>query len=173
MMLSPMVGATLYSGNWNDHVQNGVTSGLALDIPFSDSLSGELAGGFGSFNVRDWPTHKDFNQYWAGGGMKYYFTRAFFVRPFLGLGIEAVNYDNLSSNDQWMGVTGASVGMDIHFTESFALAARGGWHHPLVNRASAPTPGIATVPGLESAQRDVSIANDDFFRLMGAVKVSL
>lgn len=172
-MLSPMMGTTVYRGSSNQQIQNGVTSGLALDILFSESLSGELGGGFGSFHVRHSLSQKEFNQYWAGAGMKYYFTRTFFARPFLGLGIEAINYDNLTTDDgrhsQWIGVTGASVGMDIHLSERFALAARGGWHHPLVNRATSSTAGPYLTPG----QRDAITMNDDFFRLMGAVKVAL
>src|SRR5688572_14989534 len=44
--LTPMIGGSMYSGAWGDHIGNSYTFGLATDIPVSPYFSAEVEGGY-------------------------------------------------------------------------------------------------------------------------------
>lgn len=171
--LFPMIGATMYAGNWNNHIGNAFSLGLGLEVPITDLLSAEAQGGYGNFNITHSGVMKDFNQYWLGAGMRVYANRTRVFRPYIALGMDAVNYENMvtfnDKNNRWVGVSQLAVGSDFGFMENVSFGLRGSWHKPILNRPVTNDVGGFSHP----AYADNAAINTDFFRVMGTVKVDL
>lgn len=171
--LTPLLGTAIYTSGWNNHIGNAFSTALAFEVPVTDLISGEIEGGYGSFNITHSGLMKDFNQYWLGGGAKIYVTRYRLFRPYMGIGLSALNYEHMYTDNgklnRWMGVSQVSAGVDMGVFDRVSLGVRGSWHKPLFNRPHTVDNGVFSHP----AHADAAAMNTDFFRLMGTVKVEL
>lgn len=171
----PMLGTGFFSGSWYNHVYNTYSMGLALDLPVTNHFSIEAEGGYGKYNVSYALYSHDFNQYTVGGSGKFYLSRSM-IQPYLGLGMLAINFDNMSYGpaayyqryNRWMGAVQAMVGADVSISDQIAFGVRGAWLVPAVNRASVQSYGPYSLPYSEEA----ALMNTSQVRVMGTVRLA-
>jgi len=179
--LIPMVGGSWFGSQWGNNISNRYTFGLALDIPFTEFLSGEVESGYGRYSISyssapalAWK--HDFNQFILGGNLKVYFLRGW-LRPYAGVGLMAVYYDSMSRGpyfpyqnySTWVGEGQAFVGADFRIMDGISLGCRAAYLIPLFNRPATLDNGIVSAPGYEEA----AAINTSFYKVMATVKVSL
>lgn len=170
----PTIGGTAYTGDWYDHVRNSYTFGLILDVPASDRLSIEVEGTYGQSHATYSNYGHDFNQYSIGGNGKYFLSRNV-LQPYIGAGMTALFYENMSFGptfpnarySQWMGAAQAIAGLDVEVSRNTAVGVRGQWVVPIVNRPGVIDNGTFAYPRYE----DASLMNNTFFRFMGTARL--
>jgi len=174
----PLIGAAVYSTRWwRNQVANAYTAGLGLEIPVNQSLSLGLEGSYGDYEMAyrtDYTPNgfrHGFAVYTAGLHGKVYLLNGFF-RPYLGGGMDALYFEGLTMGppatiryDRWVGAATAMAGADIALSQSLSLGARCTYTKPFLN-----TPGAFEAI---SATPEAGVLSQDFFKVLGTVKVSL
>lgn len=169
----PLLGATAFNGNWYDHVKNSYTMGLALDLPATNNFSVEAEGYYAKSSVQYGYFSHDFNQYSMGLNGKYYLSRSTF-QPYLGAGMSAIDYENMSygptapgrSYSRWIGAAQGIAGMDVTLSQQVAVGIRGAYIVPVINRPSVANDGRYALPHYEEA----SLINNTHMKLMGTAR---
>jgi len=181
LSLTPMVGGTWYATDWNDHIGNNYTFGLALEVPMNPYLAFEIESGFGKYNISYGyapgfpPYNHYFNQYLLGGNLKAYLTRTDF-RPFVGGGLMGVCYENMSRGpsmpiayNQCIGSAQLIAGAEYVASDDIAIGIRGAWLIPVFNRPYTMSNAYTSAPGFEEA----GAINTSFYKLMATLRVAL
>lgn len=176
----PMAGSTGYQGEWNAHVRNAYSLGLALEISTGSLLAIELEGGYGNYTVSYLNFGHNFNKYDFGGNAKFYLTRGVF-EPFVGLGVMGSHYENMaryynssfgpvaSRYDETIGSAQLIAGGDLRVSSGVAIGVRASYMMPMFNRPGVLHDGNYAYPNYE----DASLINSAHYRLMGALKFTL
>lgn len=172
----PMLGGSVYGGQWSNHITNNYTSGLALDISVHKKFSIELEGSHGNYDISYGTiygvVYHGFNQYTLGGNLKLMPLDHHIFQPWLGVGLMGIYFENMfgyNLRNEWVGAGQLMAGADIMISEGVALGARASYIRPLFNRPTTLDNGVVNAPGFEEA----AAINQGFFRFMGTVKVSL
>lgn len=181
LSLTPMVGGSWYATNWNDHIGNNYTFGLALEIPMNPYLAFEIESGYAKYNISygyapGYPPYTHFfNQYLIGGNLKAYLTRTDF-RPFVGGGIMGVCYEGMSRGpsmpvaySQCIGSAQLLAGAEYVASDSVAIGIRGAYLIPMFNRPYTMSNAYTSAPGFEEA----GAINTSFYKLMATLRVAL
>ena len=174
LAIIPMAGGSGYQGNWNNHIGNAYSLGLALELTVSQVLALEGEVGYGRYNISYSYFSHDFNQYNYGGNAKFYLTRGL-IQPWIGLGVMGVSYQNMSrgpySNqgryDETIGAGQLLAGADIALGSSVALGLRGAYIVPLFNRPNTFNNGAYAYPYYEEA----AAINSAYYKLMASLKI--
>lgn len=173
--LIPMVGGSVYSGQWGNHIGNAYTFGLITDVPLTPYLNLEILGSYGQYNISYAFYGHNFQQYEIGGDLKVYLTRGLF-RPYLGGGVSGIHFANMTTGpltripyNQWVGFGQIMGGADIEVSEGIAIGGRAQWYLPMFNRPYTVDNGFLSAPGFEEA----AAINTSFYRFMATLKVAL
>ncbi len=186
--ITPMVGATLYHGalsrthSWGDNIRNQYSFGLALEFPLSRYFAIEAEGGYSNHRVAYTPNIGPavgyaFNQYLLGANGKVYLLDTK-LRPFVGAGLTALIFDNMSRADgrggrvpynPVMGSANLMAGLEYAVSDSVAIGGRASWLLPVLNRPMTVDNGLTSAPGYEEA----AILNTSLYRIMGTVSFKL
>lgn len=170
--IMPMMGGTLWWGDWRRHVHNDYTFGLVVEVPVTHHLALEAEGSYGQYDISYSNLLHEFQQYSIGGNVKITPLRiAQIIRPYFGLGLVGLYYQNMQSGlvryNRWIGSPQLMAGIDAEVAPKVYLGVRGSWTYPLINRPATADNGIQTLPYYE----DAGAINTSFFRLLGTVKV--
>src|SRR5690606_38961203 len=100
MKLTPLFGASVYHGQWSQNIRNQYSLGLAVELPITRYFAFEAEGGYANYRIAytpniGGPIGYSFNQYLIGGNGKVYLMTTK-LRPYIGAGMAAVIFDNMS-----------------------------------------------------------------------------
>jgi len=185
--LTPLIGGSVYTGGygnnlWKDHIYDGKTFGIAIDVPLSNHVNFEVEGARGDYDISygsygpmgNYVAAHGFHVYSLGGNLKLYPLSHSVLQPYAGAGLMGLWYKDISSvemRDPFIGAGQLMLGTDFFLSERFALGVRGAWVQPLFNRPNTYPAfyGPTTLQGYEEA----SAVNQGFVRIMGTVKMGL
>lgn len=174
LSLIPMVGTTAYQGNWNKHITNSYSLGMALELSLIPLLSLEIEAGHGRYYISYSSYGHHFNQYTYGGTAKFYVTRGI-VQTYIGGGVLGISYQNMtrgmssfSTYDYTVGAGQIIGGADIALSNNVSIGIRGGYIVPVFNRPRVISTTVYAYPEFEEA----AAMDTAMYRLMGAVKIS-
>lgn len=174
LSLIPMVGTTAYQGNWNNHITNSYSLGIALELSLIPLLSLEIEAGHGRYYISYSSYGHHFNQYTYGGTAKFYINRGI-VQTYIGGGVLGISYQNMtrgmssfSTYDYTVGAGQIIGGADIALSNNVSIGIRGGYIVPLFNRPRVISTTTYAYPEFEEA----AAMDTAMYRLMGAVKIS-
>lgn len=186
--ITPMVGASLYHGSltrqhsWGDNIRNQYSFGIALEFPMSRYFSIETEGGYANYRIAYTPNIGPavgyaFNQYVLGANGKIYLIDTK-LRPYVGAGLAALIFDNMSRADGLggrvpynpvMGSANLMAGLDYAVSDSVSIGGRASWLLPVMNRPMTVDNGMTSAPGFEEA----AVLNTSLYRIMGTVSFKL
>lgn len=179
LSLTPMVGASFFTNNWWTNVTNSYSTGLLFEIPISSLFSVEVEGDYARYWIQYGPTNHAFNQFGLGSNGKFYLVQNSILRPYVGAGLVALDYDGLMGinqytgawgpYNQWLGAGQVIAGAEVSLTSDVALGVRGTWGIPLMGRPQYMVPnGIA--PRVGDVER--AVVDSQYIRVMGSLKVT-
>jgi opacity protein-like surface antigen len=162
--ISPTVGMSGIAGSHQDEMTNKLTAGFALDVPITQKFSAELEG---LYSINQIQRH-DVEALSFGANGKYYFSRKFFS-PYVGAGIAALCYQNLSMGavnptgryNEWIGAGQLLAGVDFNISSKVSIGVRGSGVMPLFSRPDVPS-------SVEAA-----VVDSFLYRAMGSVRFAL
>jgi hypothetical protein len=177
--LTPMLGSSLYYGQWSNFVSNTLSFGMLLEIPIDRTFAFEAEGGYGRYRITYSGQAHHFDQYNLGGNLKAYLAQGP-VRPYVGGGLMALGYTDMLGIDpntmapfitrynKWVGAGQIVGGLDIAVTDSVSIGGRGAWIIALFNRPYTMDNGYVSNP----AFGDAAAINTAYFKILGTVRVA-